>query len=338
MFYKAIIQGRLEFGTERAYDKVLKQYEYRSENYHKNNVMFKEEDIFIEDEKAMNIPRHVGQVMENSFKNTASLLEYCAQFALTGSIVMWLMDEGTIRQYSKIEPQSDKMAVQYYLKGKSLVKEEGKEEEAIESLTKAITKYDRHGQAYERRAKVNYLMKKYGEALRDYNKAIGIDETNPHAFYGRAKVHMINEDYESAISDFNDTIRRSFALQAIYWKARRLKSKCHYKRKEWKEMAFDLKLYSKRHFEEGTVNAFWKRWSYVYYAVALIELEEFEDAIANLNLALEMPEFEDGTNKGEILRYRGIARKKAGKNGFLKDFKEAISLGDTIAESWLKQK
>lgn len=335
ILYKAIIQGKLVFATKKSFDKVYEQYEYRAENHHRGNLMYSEEEIFFEDSLTLDIPRKVGQVMEKSFKNTGSLLEYCAQFAITGNIVMWLMDEGKIRSQFTIEPKSEKSAVMHYLKGKSL-KDEGLHEEAIESLTKAIDKYDRHSQAYERRAKVNFIMKKYADALRDYNKSIKLETNNPHAYYGRAKVHMINEDWELAITDYNSAIGKSFALQPLYWKARRLKSICHYQLKQWKDMAFDLGLFSKRKFDAKSPNVFWKRWARVHYAIALIEMEDYVLAIDSLTKALEMPELDDGVDHGEILRHRAIAKKKAGKNGHIKDFKEAVKLGDTIAAQWLK--
>ena len=338
MYQKAIIQGRLEFGTPRAYEQVITQFEYRDEAHFKGLLMFHSEDIFVPEEYALNIPRHVGQVFEKSFRNTMTLLEYCAQFALTGTIYMWLIDEGEVKHYAKIEPDSDKTAVQYYLKGKDLVKVTGKEEEAIASLSKAISKYDRHGQAYERRAKVNYTLKKYADALRDYNKSIGIDNTNPHAFYGRAKVHMINENYQAAIDDFENTLKYSFALQPLYWKARRIKSKCHLQLKQWKDMAFDLKHFTEKAHEEGSTNGFWLRWAFVHYAIALTELNQLEEAIQALNKAEAMPNLADGISEAEILRLRGIARKKANKNGAIKDLKRAAELGDKIATSWLQQK
>ena len=49
MFYKAIIQGRLDFGTPRSFETVVKMYNYRVENYHKNDILFKAEDIFNEE-------------------------------------------------------------------------------------------------------------------------------------------------------------------------------------------------------------------------------------------------------------------------------------------------
>ena len=66
--------------------------------------------------------------------------------------------------------KSDKVAVQQFMKGRSLVEQEGQEDAAIEALDKAIEKYDRHAQAYERRAWVNFLLKKHHDSYRDYKK------------------------------------------------------------------------------------------------------------------------------------------------------------------------
>ena len=68
MFYKAIIQGRLDFGTPRSFETVVKMYNYRVENYHKNDILFKAEDIFNEETNELNIERFVGNVMEKSFR------------------------------------------------------------------------------------------------------------------------------------------------------------------------------------------------------------------------------------------------------------------------------
>ena len=108
MFFKAIIQGRLEFGSEKSYDKVLKMYEYRTETYYKNTLVFKAEEIFIPEERALAVPRTVLQVTKKNFRNTASLLEYCAQFAVAGSIRAWQLDEGKILHYAIIEPEGDR--------------------------------------------------------------------------------------------------------------------------------------------------------------------------------------------------------------------------------------
>ena len=224
IYFKTIIQGRLEFGSEKTYQKVITQFRQRSENYYKSDIIFEEEDIFDEEKLTLEIPRFVGQFTEKKFKNTVALLDYCSQFAVMGSIRAWMSEGGKVMHYKLMEPDSDKAAVRFYNKGKKLVKEAGREEEAIAALTKAIKKYDKHAMAYERRGKVTFIMQNYHDAKRDYTKCINMDPSIPTAYYGRAKVHMINEDWDLAIADLEATIAKSIALQPVYWKARLLKA------------------------------------------------------------------------------------------------------------------
>lgn len=327
MWIKSIIQGRLEFGNEKSYTKVLGMYGYRTENYYKNDILFKEEDIFFEDGYYLDLKRFVGQVTQKSFKNTMNLLSYCAQFAVSGTIDGWLTETGTVIAHSHIIPDSDKAVVQYFLEGKKLVKAKGEQDKALAALTKAIEKYDRHAQAYERRAKVNFILKNYHDALRDYNKALGIDPTNPAAYYGRAKVHVINGNYEEAISDFDLATKKSIALQNIYWKARRLKSDCHIELKQFDKAAFDLKLLFNRKFPSDSPNLAWTSYIAYQYGRVLLELDENEAAIKAFDRSIEEVSVLDKTPEKEKYFYRGIAKKKAGKNGSIKDIKKAKELG-----------
>ncbi len=337
MFFKTIVQGRLEFGKERSFSKVLKMYQYRVENYHKNLVIFKEEELFDHDNYTLEIPRFVGNVSEKAYKNTINILTYCAQFALTGSIRGWMINEGEIMHFDTIEPDSDKKAVQSFLKGRDLVKKEGKEDEALEQLTKAIERYDRHAMAYERRGKVNFILKKYHDALRDYNKCINLDDSIPTAFYGKAKCLMLKEEWEEAIVNFDHTIKKSIALQTVYWKARRLKAKCHINLKQYDKAEFDLKLFTNRKFGKDNPNYGWKRWAYFYFGFVLMQKQNFSDALIAFEKASELPDVNDGISKAALLRLRGQAKKSAGKNGFVKDIKDAAQLGDKEAVALLSE-
>lgn len=336
MLYKTIIQGKLEFGTQKTYDKVLKMFLYRAENYHKNDILFDFEEIFIPEELCLKIPRYVQQVYEKTYRNTAKLLAYCSQFAVSGSLNVWLIDSGTIMHHENLEPESDKVAVQQYLKGKSLVKAEGKQEEAIEALSAAIEKYNRHAQAYERRAKVNFIMKKFHDAKRDYTKSISFDDAYPYAYYGRAKVHFAEKSYEEAIKDFDKCLKCSVALQEIYWKARRLKSFCHIQLKQYELAEFDLKLFCNRKFSENSSLNYWKEWAFFHYGTVLLELEKYTEALEAFENALAIENEKNNISQAEKLRYRGIAKQKAGKNGFISDFKEAADLGDKPSKEILK--
>ncbi len=336
MLFKTIIQGKIEFGTEKSFGKALKMYDYRAENYHKSETLFESEEIFFEDGFTLSIPRFVKQTYDKAYRNTVSLLKYCTQFGLSGEINAWLLNEGKIINYTHMEPDSEKIAVQNYIKGTELINEEGKEEAAIAMLTKAIEKYDRHAQAYQKRAKVNFILKKYHDAMRDYTKSVNLDETNPNSFYGRAKVHFHNEDYQLAVDDLEHALKKSVALQAIYWKARLLKSKCHNILKEYEKAAFDLKLFTKKIFPTSNPNYYRQREAHFDYGKTLMELEDYELAFEMFDKALEIEDSKDNIELAELYKNRGKARQKSGKNGHVKDFKEAADLGDKEAAALLK--
>ncbi|MEM1321483.1 MAG: tetratricopeptide repeat protein [Bacteroidota bacterium] len=338
MTYKSIFKGRLEFGSPKSYDKVLKMYQHRVENYYKSDVLLNEEEIFDEEAACLNVPRFITQGSEKSWKNTVSLLEYVAQFAIAGNLGAWMTEEGKVLRHGVVEPRSDRVAVQAFLKGRDLIEETGKESEAMEALNRAIEKYERHAQAYERRGYVNYLLKNYDDALYDYNKSIDISPSNPEAYFGRASVKVLKEDYQGAISDFDMTIKCSIPLQPIYWKARRLKADCYLKLGDHKGALLDLRLFTKRLFKSSNPNYLYRRVVFFNYGKALLETGNNEDALAAFDAALNLQEGNDNLSEAERLVYRGIARKACGKNGYLQDWKAAAKLGSKKASELLKKR
>lgn len=336
MLQKTIIQGRIEFGTEKAFNMARKMYEQRAESYYKNDVLFDLEEIFFEEDFALNIPRYVKQVYAKSLKNTSVLLEYVTQFGVSGEMNIWALEEGKILMFKHLEPSSDKMAVQHFIKGKKLIEQEGKENEAIAALNKAIEKYDRHAQAYERRAKVNYLLKKDHDALRDYNKSIGLDPNNPYAYLGKAEVFIRKNELENAIESLDLAIKKSVALQAVHWIGRRLKGKIHLKLEQYDKAIFELKLFTNRKFPKDNSNFLWKRDAFFDYGLALMGKEEFAAAVKAFEKSLDLDDGHDKISNAQKLRLRGVAKQKAGQNGFKKDIKEAANMGDEEAEKLLK--
>lgn len=337
MLQKTIIQGRIEYGSTKSYNMAVKMYVERAEKYYKNDVLFEPEEIFFEEGFLLNIPRFVKQVYPKTLRNTATLIEYVVQFGLSGELNIWSLEDGKILMFKHLEPSSDKVAVQQYIKGKSLVEQKGKEEEAITALNKAIEKYDRHAQAYERRAKVNFILKKEHDALRDYNKSIGLDPSNPYAYIGKAEVYISKKEYENAIESLQMSIKKSVALQSVHWQSRRLKGKLHLKLKQYKEAEFELKLFTKRKFPDGNPNIMWKRDAFFDFGHVLLEMEKYSDSVAAFDHCLVLEEGNDSISLGEKLRMRGIAKQKAGQNGFKKDLKDASEQGDKIANTLLQE-
>ena len=335
MTYKSIFKGRLEFGSSRSYDKVLKMFQHRVENYYKSDILLNEEEIFDESSTSLNVPRFITQGSEKSWKNTVSLLEYIAQFAVAGHFGAWMTNEGKILHHGIVEPRSDRAAVQAYLRGRELLKQEGKENEALAALDQAIAKYERHGQAYERRGHINYKLRNFEDALYDFNKSIDLSPGNPDAYLGRANTKLALDDPKGALADFDMAIKSSIPLQPIYWMARRLKANVHLNQGDYKGALLELRLFSNRKFKPDNPNYAWRRTVYYKYGVALYETESYAEACEAFDKALAI---EDGHEIAldKLWLYRGLAAQKAKKKAYKKDWEKAAELGNKEAVDLLK--
>lgn len=331
-FLKIIFKGCLEFGSEKSYQKVFKMYERRIENYYKRDVLFTEEELFNEEEFCVSLPRTVVQNSMKKWKGTVNLFEYLSQFAIAGQMVGWLIDNGKILEHVIIEPHSDKLAVKAFRKGRELVQEEGKEKEAMDALNTAILKYERHAQAYERRGFINYQLKNYNDALYDFTKSINIYQNNPDPYFGRANIYILKGELDKAIQDLDECIKKSIPLQSIYWKARRIKGECLAKKADYKGAANEFRLFTLRKFTPDNSNYKWRKYVFTKYGQTLLELGNYKDAVIAFNEAVKLEqESAEKVLEADPLLYRGIALQKAGKKGFVKDWKQAAKLGSEKA-------
>ncbi len=338
VFYKAIIQGRLEFGNPRSYHKALALYNQRTETLYRKEVIFKTaEQIFVEEDTSLTIQRYIGNSSEKVWKNTISLLEYCAQFCFAGAVDAWLTDSGKLLAYHRIEPTGEKTSVMLYQKGKMLSEESGKEHEALQLLTQAIEKYDRHSQAYERRAYVNYHLKNYDDAIYDFRKSIKFDPMNASSHYGLGRALMLKKNYAEAIQELESCIKNSIALQPIYWAARRVKAQCHLELNEYEKAEYEYKLLLARKFAPGDPNFKHLPNAWFNYAKILFALGKLDNALEAFDKSLELNTHSDQGSKAEVLVYRGMARKAAGNSDYILDFKKASELGHERATQLLAE-
>lgn len=334
---KIIFKGCLEFGNEKSYRKVHKMYERRIENYYKRDTLFTEEELFDEENFSVSLPRTVIMSSMKKWKGTVNLFEYLAQFAVAGQMSGWLI-EGKIKEHVIIEPHSDKVAVKAFRKGRELVQEEGKEKEAMDALNTAILKYERHAQAYERRGFINYQLKNYNDALYDFTKSINIYSHNPDPYFGRANIYILKGELDKAVQDLDHCIKKSIPLQSIYWKSRRIKGECLAKNGDFKGASLEFKLFTVRKFAAGDSNNKWKKYVFTKYGQTLLELGNFQEAVTAFNEAVKLEQdTAEKVEESDPLLYRGIALQKAGKKGFVKDWKQAAKLGSEKALALMEE-
>lgn len=326
--YKTIIEGRLEFGTERTYEQVLKMFEHRLENYYKHDIFIEWEELFDDDERIIDLPRTVVQSTDKSWKNTVSLLEYIAQFAVAGKVHAWVVEAGVIQRKAKIEPSGDKAAVIEFKKGFDLMKDEGKEKETIAAMDSAIKKYEKNARAYEIRGFMNIRLQNYTDALRDFSKSIKLNPTSPWPYYGKARVKHFKGEYESAIQELDFAVKKCIPLQSIHWRIRRMKANCYLELGDHKGALLDLKLFVKRNLaSDDTINLEWKKDMCYKYGLTLAECGEYKEAVAAFDLALTYSDQKASVGDAEIYLVKGLTAKKGGVTGYKKDFVKAKDLG-----------
>ncbi|MFN7118453.1 MAG: tetratricopeptide repeat protein [Saprospiraceae bacterium] len=311
MNYKTIISGRLDFGSAKSYETVLKMYQQRMENFYRTaELIFKAEEIFNEATNSLDIPRMVTQSNEKSWHNTFQLMEYISQFAVAGDLRAWMTDNGKVLKYQLIEPNSDKGAVQAYRKGRELTTAQGKEKEAKEALSAAIEKYERHASAYERRGYVNFLLKNYADALYDYSKSIDLNPNNAEPYLGRAIVKMVQQDWKGAIADLDQAVKRSIPLEPIYWKARRIKGECHLRVNEFEQAATELKFFTGRVFSKEDSNYKWRQKAWFNYGKSLMATKKFNEAVQAFEQAMKIEDAEKAVPTAELEQYKTAALQK----------------------------
>lgn len=309
MGYKVIIAGQLDFHNARSYEKTIEMCKHKMEVLYKDRVLLKIEDIFDEEQCSIIIPRFVKEEVEmKMWRNTLSLLNYIAEFAMSGNVGAWRVESGKILEHETIEPTSEKTAIQAYLKGREMMNEEGRMEEAKQSLDKAIKKFERHALAYERRGYVNFILKNYDDALYDYTKSISLYGHNAKPYYGRAMIKILKKDLEGAIQDLDKAIKTSIALESIYWKSRKIKGDCHIKLKEFDKAEFEFKLFTKRNFAESDPNRQALKDAYFSFGRTLLEIGKPSEALKALDTAKKLEIGKESFSEEEWKNYHQQAR------------------------------
>jgi len=287
--FKTIFSGRLEFGNQKSFEKVYKLFQQRFENYYKSEILLKGEDIFNQESQAVDIPRFITQTnSDKAWQNTVNLLDYIAQFAIAGEMSVWKTDNGKILQHKIIEPDTDKVAVQAYRTGRDLANEAGREVEAMDALSKAIEKYERHAKAYERRGFVNYMLKNFEDAIYDYSKSIDFYPATSEPYFGRALVYLSQEEWAKSIEDLDRAVSFAIPLQPIYWQSKRLKGEALMELGAFEQAEKELKLFNARVFTRDNPNYKYQKRTQFLHGKALAALKQREAAVAAFQKALQI--------------------------------------------------
>ncbi|MEZ4906749.1 MAG: hypothetical protein R2771_03685 [Saprospiraceae bacterium] len=331
MFYKLIIQGNFNFLNRTSYDKLVNVINNKNAVYYKNEIVFKELEFLDEENSKITVSRYVGNHTDKVWKNTVNLFDSCAQFAVSGRILMWKIEEGKLLEFREIEPSGSRTAVLDFLRAKEYISEGGKEMEALEQLSKSLDHCNRNALAYERRAFVNLKLKNYTEAKEDFLKSINLDDTIPESHLGLGRMLMYEEDLDNAYIHINLAIKTSIALQSLHWQARRAKAELHIKREEWAEAEFELKLLIKRSFDKDDPNYKRRKHDYFIYGIVKYNQYEFNDALELFEKSMSIPKGKEKIDEKDKFYYLGMTKKNLGKSGYIHDLNKSAELGNEDA-------
>ncbi len=337
--FKIIIKGRLDFGSSRSFEQVLKEFNRYVEGQYRFEVLFKlATDIFNTEEMYLDIPLVVKETNDKYCKNTIHLIESLAQFAVAGRVFysLWNTEKGVLIKQDIIEPTKlDKTIVKEFIEGRELVKE-NTAAQALVPLSSAISRYKGHLWAYERRGSAYLLLNNTQAALADFQSSI---DCAPYAdaYLGKAIIRTYSGDYGLAVVDAELAIRNSAPLMAVHWKARRIKGECHNYLKEYDKALFELTIVTKRAFAPEDSNYQWRRSAFYQLGMAYTGLGEYAKAIEAFNVSIEITEGRDKTPRADHFYQLGLARKKWGKGDFMSALKKAAELGSSEAKSMMNE-
>ncbi len=334
---KFIFRGSLEFGNQRTFDMVFRHWNTRVETCYKIYALFKSEEIFDAEAFTLTVPQQTVFHSEKHWRATTDLLSEAAQFAIAGQVRAWCVDNGKLLHDLVLEPNTDKGAVLHFREGRDLGEQEGMEMEAAAALTRAIEKFQRHAQAYERRGYVNYKLGNYNDAHYDFSKSADINPANAEAHFGRGRVRMLKNDWEGAASDFALAVKNSIALQPLYWRSRLHRGESLHHAKRFEEAVTEMKFFLQKNFKADDPNQPRIRRALHILGCSLLETGEWAGAIDAFNKALSIKEGMEWAPDEEMLFQRGVAKQKAGKGEFTSDLKAAAEMGNEAAKNLLSQ-
>lgn len=329
--YKTIIKGRLDFGTTRSLENAVNMFERRAENYYKQQVLFTAEEVFFEENNSL-IVRIICVKNKKLWNNTTKLLDYLSEFAIAGMIRGWLIYdvEGEPKKTTDsicIEPKSERFSTQEFNRGRKLCEEDGNYEAAIIAFSNAIEKHSSHSFAYEWRGHSYRKLGDYEAAFSDYQKSNQLYAGDSEPYLGLGKIVLADGKFEDSIQFFDKAMKLSIPREDVYWNIRYFRGLAGVKIKDWDIAIRDFKFFLKKTFGEGDRNRMLVRSAWFYYGYALLEKEDYKTAANAFDQSLNISYGSDVISEGQKLYYRGLARQKAGLNGFEEDLKVASEQG-----------
>ena len=108
------------------------------------------------------------------------------------------------------------------------------------------------------------------------------------------------------------------------------------KLKDFEAAAAEYRFFTLRKFDESNPNFSMRSTVFHNYGKALVELENYEEAIKAFDSSLEIEDEKVTKLTPNSYLLRGIAKQKKGGKGFRKDWEKAVELGSKKAKKLLE--
>ena len=213
-------------------------------------------------------------------------------------------------------------ATDWFKKGWVLRYNAKNNQEAMKAFDKAIEIDPNYAKAYAVRAAIYYDWGQYQNGLRESEQAIKLDPRLPWGFNARGWAYIGLRNYPKAIEDIN----RAIELDPKYASAYANRSTAYYWSAKYQQALEDANKAIE--IDPGLAGAYLNR------GRALASLNNIQDAFKDYDRAIQL----DPTFSWPFL-FRAYAFLKLNKTEqALEDFKRAASLGNNMAQDYLKKK
>lgn len=328
---KTIFQGYLAFDNVSSFHKLKQMYDHKAGTLYKGEILFSSDIIFIEEKNMVEIPRTVTTTTDKFWQKTVELLKYAGQFAVAGRIGAWVVENGIAVHEVNIEPAGEKTVVLRYKNGVKEVKS-ADYEAAVLSFECTLSEFDRHADAYSRKAFCLKHLGRFEEAEENYKKSLSIDNFHPQASFGLGIMLQDLGRLGEAVRYYDIAIPRSLPVQPIYWEAKREKAKSLIELGEKQKAITEYKHLTTKIFKETDPNYEKRGEDAINYTLLLHETSDFSTSISVLDRVIDTKNADLPQEiLANIFYLRGTARMNLNLKGYKADIEKAETLGYMVS-------
>ncbi len=336
MTCKVIIQGWLDFDSVKRFEKVEKMLVWRAETHYKNESLLIPEKIFDPENRSITIQRLVEQATRKTWSNTIHLLEYAAEFAVTGKVDVWIAGVHPNRHHFVIEPKSDRDVVTRYREAVDLLHKK-ESTDAVLAFREVLRLHADHYLAHLGLMDAFLQLGEPDNAWKLIPKALKLRTTDAGLYIRKGMLALQRNLLDDAIAAFEQCTQYAIALESVYWKARFYKGLALMAKSDWQAASKEFNFFVAKVFEKSDENYLRRPEAHFRLAQCFVHLDQHKQALSHLDSAEKLDTGKQTVARNQLNLYRGLARKGAGYKDYETYLNKAGSAGTVNAEEILEE-